>query len=148
VATVELSFVPRPAHVRTARQVAVALARRAGLGDDILDEVRLAVAEACGLALALQRRNRPDDPVVLVFDDDAGLTVDVRTSAPLDPASGDHALSVLAAAVPRPAVMAEELPVGASLAVLAEVAPRLAVTTSAAGLRLELGWPPVAVANR
>jgi len=148
VATVELSFVPRPAHVRTARQVAVALARRAGLGDDVLDEIRLAVGEACGLAMSLQRQNRPDDPVVLVFDDSAGLTVDVRTSAPLDPASGDHALSVLAAAVPRPAVTAEELPVGAALAVLAEFAPRLEVTTSRAGMRLEMGWPQVAVANR
>ena len=148
MATVELSFVPLPAHVRTARQVAVALARRAGLTDDILDEVRLAVGEACGLALSLQRQSRPHDPVVLVFDDDAGLTIDVQASAPLEPASGDHALSVLAAAVPRPGVTAEELPVGAALAVLAEFAPRLEVTTSEAGMRLELSWPAVAVANR
>jgi Histidine kinase-like ATPase domain len=148
VARVELSFVPRSAHVRTARQVAVALARRAGLTDDVLDEIRLAVGEACSLALSLQRQSRPDEPLVLVFDDDAGLTVDVRASAPLDPASGDHALSVLAAAVPPPAVTAEELPVGAALAVLAEFAPRLDVTTSEAGMRLELAWPSVAVANR
>ena len=128
--------------------MAVALARRAGLTDDVLDEIRLAVGEACSLALSLQRQSRPDEPLVLVFDDDAGLTVDVRASALLDPASGDHALSVLAAAVPPPAVTAEELPVGAALAVLAEFAPRLDVTTSEAGMRLELAWPSVAVANR
>ena len=145
---VELSFVPRSAHVRTARQVAVALARRAGLADDLLDEVRLAVGEACGLALALQRQTRPDDPVVLVFDDSAGLTVDVRASAPLDPATGDHALRVLADDVPAAADIAEELPVGAALAVLAEFAPRLEVSTSELGMRLALGWPPVAVASR
>lgn len=146
--TVELSFVPRPAHVRTARQVAVALARRAGLTDDVLDEIRLAVGEACGLALSLQRQNRPLDPVVLVFDDSEGLNVDVHASAPLDPAVGERAMSVLAEVVPPPADTSEELPVGATLAVLAEFAPRLEVITSQSGLRLELGWPHVLVAHR
>ena len=125
----------------------MALGRRAGLGDDVLDEVRLAVGEACGLALSLQRQNWPDDLVVPARRR-RNFMVDVRTSAPLDPASGDHALSVLAAAVPRPAVTAWRLPVGAALAVLAEFAPRLEVTTSETGMSLELGWPAVAVANR
>ena len=43
---------PCPAHVRTARLVAVAVARRAGVDEDVLDEVRLAVGEACSRAVA------------------------------------------------------------------------------------------------
>jgi anti-sigma regulatory factor (Ser/Thr protein kinase) len=47
VGDVELRFPPAPGQVRTARLVAVSVARRAGLDDVRLDEVRLAVGEAC-----------------------------------------------------------------------------------------------------
>lgn len=47
MATVELTFSALPAHVRTARLVATAIARRTGVDESILDEVRLAVGEAC-----------------------------------------------------------------------------------------------------
>ncbi len=43
MATVELTFSALPAHVRTARLVATAIARRTGVAEAILDEVRLAV---------------------------------------------------------------------------------------------------------
>jgi hypothetical protein len=36
--------------------VAAAVARRAGVADELLDEVRLAIGEACGRAVALHRR--------------------------------------------------------------------------------------------
>ena len=39
------------AHVRTARLIAAAMARRSGVGEDVLDEVRLAVGEACARAV-------------------------------------------------------------------------------------------------
>jgi serine/threonine-protein kinase RsbW len=143
VSVVKLTFVAKPAHVRTARQVAVALARRSKIPDDVLDEVRLAVSEACGLLVSLQRQERPDDPVVLVFEDSAGLAVDVRSTAPLEPATGDAALKLLTDAI-LPSPDTAELPVGAALAVLSELAPRLEVTTSERGVQLVLGWPPVA----
>ena len=47
MATVELLFSALPEHVRTARLVAAAVARRAGVDEAVLDEVRLAVGEAC-----------------------------------------------------------------------------------------------------
>lgn len=47
MATVELRFSALPEHVRTARLVAAAVARRAGVDEAVLDEVRLAVGEAC-----------------------------------------------------------------------------------------------------
>ena len=43
--------------MRTARLVAVAVARRAGVADELLDEVRLAIGEACTRAVALHRRH-------------------------------------------------------------------------------------------
>ena len=51
MATVEMTFTPLPVHVRTARLVATAVARRSGVGEALLDEVRLAVGEACSRAV-------------------------------------------------------------------------------------------------
>ncbi|HEV3172238.1 MAG TPA: ATP-binding protein [Actinocrinis sp.] len=68
-APVVLRFAPLPEHVRTARLVAVALARRAGVEDGLLDEVRLAVGEACSRAVGLHRAAAPDVPVVVHLDD-------------------------------------------------------------------------------
>jgi anti-sigma regulatory factor (Ser/Thr protein kinase) len=48
---VALTFQPGPEHVRTARLVAVAVARRAGLDETRLDEIRLAVGEVCARAV-------------------------------------------------------------------------------------------------
>jgi hypothetical protein len=52
VPTVTLRFSPLPEHVRTARLVAVSVARRAGFGDNQLDEIRIAIGEACSRAVA------------------------------------------------------------------------------------------------
>ena len=48
--TVEVSFTALPAHVRTARLVATAVARRSGVDEALLDEVRLAVGRARALS--------------------------------------------------------------------------------------------------
>ena len=53
MSTVQLSFSPDPAYVRTVRLVAAAVARRAGVSDEVLDEVRLAIGEACTRAVAV-----------------------------------------------------------------------------------------------
>ena len=63
MATVELSFTPLPAHVRTARLVATAVARRSGVEESLLDEVRLAVGEACSRAVEAHRLHCPAEPV-------------------------------------------------------------------------------------
>ena len=66
---VELRFTPLTSHVRTARLVAATLARRSGLEEEALDEVRLAVGETCARAVAIHRSLGLDDPIVVVFDD-------------------------------------------------------------------------------
>ncbi|RAG80399.1 ATP-binding protein [Streptacidiphilus pinicola] len=63
MATVELRFSALPAHVRTARLVAAAVARQAGVDESVLDEVRLAVGEACSRAVGLHVRNGVSHPV-------------------------------------------------------------------------------------
>jgi anti-sigma regulatory factor (Ser/Thr protein kinase) len=68
--TVRLSFTPDPAYVRTVRTVAVAMARRAGVADELLDEVRLAIGEACARAVAVHRRERRADPIEVAMIDD------------------------------------------------------------------------------
>src|SRR5664279_1765433 len=65
VPTVTVSFTPLPAHVRTARFIAASVARRAGVAEGILDEIRLAVSEACSLAVRLHLAHAPDVPVEL-----------------------------------------------------------------------------------
>ena len=63
MATVEMSFTPLPAHVRTARLVATAVARRSGVDEALLDEVRLAVGEACSRAVEAHQEHCPGEPV-------------------------------------------------------------------------------------
>jgi hypothetical protein len=72
MATVELSFTPLPAHVRTARLVATAVARRSGVDEPLLDEVRLAVGEACSRAVEAHRQHCPAEPVRIELSNDGG----------------------------------------------------------------------------
>ncbi len=77
MSTVRLAFSPAPQYVRTARLVAAAVARRAGVADDLLHDVRLAVGEACGRAVARHRRNGIDALVRIEMTDDGPYTVRV-----------------------------------------------------------------------
>ena len=72
MATVEVSFTPLPAHVRTARLVATAVARRSGVSEGLLDEVRLAVGEACSRAVEAHRRHCPAEPVRIALTNGSG----------------------------------------------------------------------------
>ncbi|MFE3827645.1 ATP-binding protein [Streptomyces sp. NPDC059092] len=70
MATVELRFSAQPEHVRTARLVAAAVARRAGVDEAVLDEVRLAVGEACSRAVGLHRSHGVTEPVRVVLTEE------------------------------------------------------------------------------
>ncbi|WP_030751103.1 ATP-binding protein [Streptomyces sp. NRRL F-5135] len=70
MATVELRFSAQPEHVRTARLVAAAVARRAGVDEAVLDEVRLAVGEACSRAVGLHRNHGITAPVRVVLTEE------------------------------------------------------------------------------
>ncbi len=66
---VALRFRPAPEHVRTARLVAVAVARRAGLDEERLDEVRLAVGEVCARAVRRCEASGVTSGVLVELDD-------------------------------------------------------------------------------
>ncbi|HET9188548.1 MAG TPA: ATP-binding protein [Acidothermaceae bacterium] len=81
--TVTVSFTPLPAHVRTARFIAASVARRAGVPETVLDEVRLAVSEACSLAVRLHRASAPDVPVELrMVEEDSRFRIQVVDAVP------------------------------------------------------------------
>src|SRR5579863_3925997 len=87
MATVEVAFTPLPAHVRTARLVATAVARRSGVDEALLDEVRLAVGEACSRAVEAHRRHCPAEPVrIEMTAADERFVVTVSDHAPTAPA--------------------------------------------------------------
>ncbi|MFI5570429.1 ATP-binding protein [Streptomyces sp. NPDC051740] len=83
MATVELRFSALPEHVRTARLVAAAVARRAGVDEAVLDEVRLAVGEACTRAVGLHRNGGISAPVkVLLIEEEKQFSIEVGDEAP------------------------------------------------------------------
>lgn len=82
MSTVRLGFSPAAAHVRTARLVAVAVARRAGVAEEVLDEVRLAVGEACSRAVALHQLYEVRELVDVEMIDGHRFTVRVLDRAP------------------------------------------------------------------
>ncbi|MET9799502.1 ATP-binding protein [Streptomyces sp. NPDC006368] len=83
MATVELRFSAQPEHVRTARLVAAAVARRAGVDEAVLDEVRLAVGEACSRAVGLHRSNGVTSPIrVVLNEEDKAFSIEVGDEVP------------------------------------------------------------------
>jgi serine/threonine-protein kinase RsbW len=149
MATVEMSFTPLPVHVRTARLVATAVARRSGVEEALLDEVRLAVGEACSRAVEAHQAQCPAEPVRIELTGSDGrfevVVTDAAIAAP-DPAAsapgpaagwagngganGDSAHT--AGGFPQE---------GLGLAVIAGLADDVQFTRTSAGLSIRMSWP-------
>lgn len=79
--TVTVSFTPLPEHVRTARFIAASVARRAGVADGALDEIKLAVSEACSLAVRFNLAHAPSSPIELrLIEEATTFSVEVADS--------------------------------------------------------------------
>ena len=91
MATVEVTFTPLPVHVRTARLVATAVARRSGVAESLLDEVRLAVGEACSRAVEAHLRHCPGQPIRVELTDNGEQFEVVVTDAVPEAADGNGA---------------------------------------------------------
>ncbi|MEZ5184315.1 MAG: ATP-binding protein [Candidatus Nanopelagicales bacterium] len=78
MASCSLTIPPETEQVRLARLVACAAARRLGVSEQEVDEVRLAVGEAVGRAVVRHQRAGKTEPVtVRIVDDVHSLSVDV-----------------------------------------------------------------------
>jgi anti-sigma regulatory factor (Ser/Thr protein kinase) len=137
--TVQLRFTALPAHVRTARLVAAAVARRSGVDETVLDEVRLAVGEACSRAVDLHRRYCPDEPVQVTLTDGAGgFRVEVSDRAPVADDTDDDAIHSLTSVVD---LEADALPIGVGLAVISGLVDDFAVEQNGDGMVVRMSWP-------
>jgi anti-sigma regulatory factor (Ser/Thr protein kinase) len=128
VPTAELTLSPRPELVRIARMMSVALARRGGLPDELLQEVRVAVGEAATRAVGVHRREGSDEPVRFAFvEDDRGYEVSVRDVGAVDQVAAVVDLDVLADDADG------DLPAELELALIRGMADELSVAADAAG---------------
>ena len=159
--TVELRFTALPAHVRTARLVAVSLARRAGVDEEVLDEVRLAVGEAATRAVGRHQETCPDEPVLVRLTDGEGHFVAEVVDRAADRSAADGSAADRSAAddsAVEPAtpttgstdlpdalggleVLDGELPAGIDLAVIGGLVDDVSVESGPDGSVVRMVWP-------
>jgi len=156
MATVEVTFTPLPAHVRTARLVATAVARRSGVDEALLDEVRLAVGEACSRAVEAHRRHCPAEPVKIeMTDQDERFVVVVSDHAPASTAPAastaaspnGHSVSQGRPAAAAAVVQGADdtgIPAGFGLAVISGLADDVRVWSTSSGVSVQMSWPSAA----
>src|SRR5688500_11722659 len=139
MALVELLLSPLPAHVRTARLVVVAAARRAGMDDELVDELRLALGEACSRAVGLHARHAPGTPVkVTVRDDPGGLIVTVTD---VGPAAGPVPDDLVGGLLDGGEAADELVDPDVALAVVVGLVDSVEVEPSNAGTTVTMRWP-------
>jgi len=147
-----MSFTPLPVHVLTARLVATAVPRRSGVEEALLDEVRLAVGEACSRAVEAHQAQCPDEPVRVELTGANGRFEVVVTDAA--EAGQDDGTSPSAEPVGWPApgngvngtsaVDPSGPPQGLGLAVIAGLADDVQFARTPAGLSIKMSWPTAA----
>ena len=156
MATVEVTFTPLPVHVRTARLVATAVARRSGVAESLLDEVRLAVGEACSRAVEAHQRHCPGQPIRVSLTDDgeqfqvvvtdavqgsehdlpAGVSLPAGTGAE----GGNGAALGVDFAVPSGGSVPLRLPEDVGLAVIAGLADDVRIAPAGQGTSVTMIW--------
>ena len=150
MATVEVTFTPLPAHVRTARLVATAVARRSGVDEALLDEVRLAVGEACSRAVEAHRRHCPAEPVKIEMTDHGErFVVVVSDQAPASNATTGATTGANGHGVATLVQGADDagIPVGFGLAVISGLAEDVHVSSTSSGVSVRMSWPSAAAAG-
>ncbi|MBA2945065.1 ATP-binding protein [Streptomyces himalayensis] len=142
MATVELRFSALPEHVRTARLVAAAVARRAGVDEAVLDEVRLAVGEACSRAVGLHQSGGVTAPVrVVLTEEEKQFSIEVGDEVPHAAAShGAPGADGVAADELEP----EEDEMG--LAVISGLVDDVEVRADEHGGLIRMSWPTASAA--
>jgi anti-sigma regulatory factor (Ser/Thr protein kinase) len=148
--TVELLFSALPEHVRTARLVAAAVARRAGVDEAVLDEVRLAVGEACSRAVGLHRASGLDRPVrVVLTEEEKKFSIEVgdEVPGPAAPGGTDGVPARADGPAPHPASPSTQLSEESEeegemgLAVISGLVDDVEVISNENGGIIRMSWP-------
>ena len=141
---VVLSVPPDPAFVRVVRLVATAMARKSGIDEDVLDDIRLAVGQACARAVSAHQDRGLSDPISITFADHASVEVAVHDVVALEPAEGEQAAALLSASTGQPADYTDSgegaVPAIAGMALLAALTGDLELTTGPAGSVVRMRW--------
>ncbi len=89
---ISVSIARDPALVRTVRLVAAAVARRTGQDEEFVEEIRLAVGEACALMLAADDLEPTEDrgPVTVTMTIGERLVVEVLSAGPVSVVDEPH----------------------------------------------------------
>jgi serine/threonine-protein kinase RsbW len=145
MATVDVSFTALPAHVRTARLVALAVARRVGVPEDLLDEVRLAVGEACSRAVGVNTAKAPETPVSMrLSDDEDRFTVEVTNVGPLDDDAADAVMGSFDEVSADELIdddASDSMPPSFGLVVIGGLVDEVVVTSDDGGTHVTMAWP-------
>lgn len=148
MATIDVRISPLTAHVRTARLVALAVARRARLDEDLLDEVRLAVGETCSRAVGVHLARGYDDLVQLRMSDERGtFTIEVVNRGTLadDPTQSMDLVEASTRALADGASEndGDTMPAGFGLAVVSGLVEELHVTSDGEFTTVQMKWPVI-----
>ena len=83
MALVQLEIPPRSPYVGVVRLALSSLARAAGLDEEKVDDIKIAVSEACANAVLNNEEANSDDPVVITWDEtDDAVRIDVADRGP------------------------------------------------------------------
>ncbi|MEA2434027.1 MAG: hypothetical protein QOG54_1484 [Actinomycetota bacterium] len=77
MARVEIEIPPRSAYVGVVRLALASLGRSSGLDEEALDDLKIAVSEACTNAVLGHEETGSDEPVLVTWEDEGGVVVEV-----------------------------------------------------------------------
>jgi len=107
VPSVDLQIPARAPFVGVVRLALASLARGAGLDEEKVDDLKIAVSEACATAVLLAEGSDPAPPIDVRWNDDGDrLTVEITDSAPRSDETADAGDSL---SLSSRAVMSEAL---------------------------------------
>jgi anti-sigma regulatory factor (Ser/Thr protein kinase) len=131
--------------------VAAAIARRIGVEESLIDEVKLAVGEACSRAVDVHRQHSPTEMVTVVFDDsDDVFTVSVLDVGPVGeqvvaPGERPNVVELLDSVGARDPEGGSggQLPAGLGLALIEGLVDDVSIRPrrDGAGTQVTMSWP-------
>jgi anti-sigma regulatory factor (Ser/Thr protein kinase) len=85
MSAVEIQIPPRPGYVGVVRLALGSLARTAGMDEESIDDLRIAISEACTNAVIATESGGSDEPVTVTWDaTESAIAVEISGAEPVD----------------------------------------------------------------